>query len=347
MDHRDPNYVPEGWIKTLKNNRVTFKTMPPRLNIQSKRMLLDYQKKNQFLEADAEKLDFRRLTKIGEIAGVSDRDDSMEIDVENEDRAMEVDVELEHQTCVTKLPPDQEKVREGTMRLESKSESPVNHSDELRRASEILAQVVADSSRLELNMNFVEFREDLLSSETTDDFIDALTGNQDLCQYFAVLGKAKVLSELINLPLSSTSPLVGWPTDVKENVYCEIIKLAHNEAREVLSFLCNVIVPKDQPIGKEEVIRVADMFSTLAHTVSKKQNALAKLKSVVLQCEGLSTPGLDRLSKLKGTECSTTLSRGRHLLVELGESTFRASAKQGKSFTITCDNLNLKHQNMM
>ena len=123
MDHRDPNYVPEGWIKTLKNNRVIFKTMPPRLNIQSKRMLLDYKKKNQFFEADAEKLDFRRLTKIGEIAGVSDRDDSMEIDVDNEDRAMEVDVELEHQTCVTKLPPDQEKVREGTMRLESKSES--------------------------------------------------------------------------------------------------------------------------------------------------------------------------------------------------------------------------------
>ena len=94
------------------------------------------------------------------------------------------------------------------------------------------------------------------------------------------------------------------------------------------------------------MIRLADIFGTLAHTTSKKQNGLAKLKSVVLQKEGLGTEGMDRLARLKGVECSSTLSSGRHLLVELGESSFRARVKQGKSFSITCDNLNLKTQNM-
>ena len=98
--------------------------------------------------------------------------------------------------------------------------------------------------------------------------------------------------------------------------------MAKKEAEGVLAFLCALVVPKDQPVGKEEVVRVADLFSTLAHTVSKKQNALAKLKSIVMQAEGLTSAGLDRMSRLRGTECSATLSRGRHLLAELGESSF-------------------------
>ena len=59
-DLRDPGYVPEGWIRTLKNNRVIFKTSrPARVTIQNKRMLIDYQKTSKFLEADPEKMDFR------------------------------------------------------------------------------------------------------------------------------------------------------------------------------------------------------------------------------------------------------------------------------------------------
>ena len=60
MDKRDPNYVPDGWIKTLKNNRVIFKTPPPRIVIQGKLMLKDYQSKGRFCDVDADKLDFRQ-----------------------------------------------------------------------------------------------------------------------------------------------------------------------------------------------------------------------------------------------------------------------------------------------
>ena len=133
---------------------------------------------------------------------------------------------------------------------------------------------------------------------------------------------------------------------MKTNIYSEIIQMANNEAREVLSLISNLILPKDKPIESDDVIRVADMFGTLAHTVSRNQNALTKLKSIVLQKEGLSTSGLDRVARLKGAECGTTLSNGRHLLVELGDAFFRSRAKQRKAFTVTCDNLNLKTQNM-
>ena len=48
---------------------------------------------------------------------------------------------------------------------------------------------------------------------------------------------------MINLPLSESSPLVAWPPNVKQNVYCEILKLANTEAKEVLSFLCQIMLP--------------------------------------------------------------------------------------------------------
>ena len=60
MDKRDPNYVPDGWIKTIKNNRVTYKSPPPRVVIQGKSMLKDYQRKGRFCDVDADKLDFRQ-----------------------------------------------------------------------------------------------------------------------------------------------------------------------------------------------------------------------------------------------------------------------------------------------
>ena len=81
---------------------------------------------------------------------------------------------------------------------------------------------------------------------------------------------------------SCYGPLVGWPTSLSSNIDSEIIKLAKKEAEGVLAFLCALVVPTDLRVGKEEVVRVADLFSTLAHTVSKKQNAPAKLKSIVM-----------------------------------------------------------------
>ena len=87
------------------------------------------------------------------------------------------------------------------------------------------------------------------------------------------------------------------------------LELANTEAKEVLSFLCQIMLPKDKPFGPEDVIQVADIFRTLAHTVSRNQNGLAKLKSVQLQTEGLSTAGLDRLARLDSdSEIQDTLS---------------------------------------
>ena len=341
MDQRDEKYIPEGWTKKLRNNRVVFVT-DSKVFIQGKTMLKEYQKVGRFCEADAEKLDFRQHASAERTHG-----EMGQMEEVNVDEPMEVD---SHKATflVKRSVAEHEKgvIEEGSKRLQIDPANPVNHISELENVSKILSEVLGDSDNLEFCVDVESLQEDLAMAVTKDQFIKTLVNNPQIVKYFSVLFKARSLSEMLNLPLESSSPLVGWPPSVNENIYCEIIKLANCEAREVLSFLCNLLLPKDKPIEKDDVIRIADMFGTLAHTVSKNQNALAKLKSVVLQKEGLSSAGLDRLAKLKGAECSTTQSKGRHMLVELGEASFRSRVKQGKSFTITIDNLNLKSQNM-
>ena len=336
MDFRHSNYVPHGWVKTTKNGRIVFKTSHPnRVVIQNKKMLEDYQKQGRYHEANADKMDFRK-EKI------------VQMDVCEED-AMDIDDNEDHEIMKVKKSPaeeEREQIEFGTKMLHPNLENPLNHSKELETAGEILTEVMIESSTLEMKIDVDLFKQELASAETNDSFLEVLKNKKELYQYFSVLARSKSLSEMINLPLDPSSPLVGWPCNINENIYSEIIKLAKSEAKDVLAFLCNVIVPKDQPISQEHVVRVGDIFSTFAHSVSRNQNALSKLKSIVLQSEGLTTAGIDRIAKLKGAECSTTLSRGRHLLGELGESSFKSRIKQGKGFTITCDNLNLKQQNM-
>ena len=121
-DLRDSGYVPEGWIRTSKNNRVIFKSKPPyRITIQNKKMLTDYQKKGQFLDADAEKMDFRgglgsrNVVKVADETDGDEHEDQMDV-VGEDDDFMEVDSEPSDQRETE----EQEKgsVQLGTKRLE-------------------------------------------------------------------------------------------------------------------------------------------------------------------------------------------------------------------------------------
>ena len=83
MDLRDPNYIPDGWVKTLRNRRIVFLSpKPERVIVQGKAMLKDLQRQGRFVEVDLDRLDFRGLVaKVSEVRVLGA--------VENE--AMEVD----------------------------------------------------------------------------------------------------------------------------------------------------------------------------------------------------------------------------------------------------------------
>ena len=56
------------------------------------------------------------------------------------------------------------------------------------------------------------------------EFKEVLISNEDMYAYISDVMKSKLLSEIINLPLDSNSPLIGWPTNLKENINCETVQ---------------------------------------------------------------------------------------------------------------------------
>ena len=83
MDLRDPNYIPDGWIKTIRNKRTVFMSpKPERVIVQGKAMLKDLQRQGRFVEVDLDRIDFRGLVaQVSEarVLGAVD-DEAMEVD---------------------------------------------------------------------------------------------------------------------------------------------------------------------------------------------------------------------------------------------------------------------------
>ena len=180
MDHRDPNYLPEGWVKSLRNKRVVFLTpKPSRIVIQSRSMLSDYQSKGHFCSVDGDRLDFRS-------AGLNTSDinpTSMEV-VEMGAEEMEVDVVVD--STVSAVSQSANAVRKtaaelqndllenGTKRLQVDTKNPVNHVRELEIATDILRLAMKDSQKLAMNID-VKYMKELVMSGSDDEIVEGFS----------------------------------------------------------------------------------------------------------------------------------------------------------------------------
>ena len=66
---------------------------------------------------------------------------------------------------------------------------------------------------------------------------------------------------------SLQSPLTEFPPNVNENVYAKIISFGLRHSRGVISFLLNLLVKREQPVQEKDSVRIAFIFSIIAHTV--------------------------------------------------------------------------------
>ena len=99
----------------------------------------------------------------------------------------------------------------------------VKHNHELDKASGIIRQVLEKSENL-TNFEVQNLREKLIKTVSDGEFKEVLKSNEDMYAYISDVMKSKLLSEIINLPLDSNCPLIGWPTNLKENINCETVQ---------------------------------------------------------------------------------------------------------------------------
>ena len=75
------------------------------------------------------------------------------------------------------------------------------------------------------------------------------------------------------------------------------------------------------------VLKVVTLFSTIFYVANHKLDALAKLRSIVMQVGGLSNIGLDIMSDMGLSQCARSLSNLRDLLSDVGPAVIKQTAK--------------------
>ena len=105
------------------------------------------------------------------------------------------------------------------------------------------------------------------------------------------LEQSKIFEQLLRISTMPENPLSDFPLDINSNPYSKIVNFALEHAPDVMRLILKLSTKNEAPINETDVIRLGYMFSSLASTVSSKNNALKKMKSVSSKNNGLTNSG--------------------------------------------------------
>ena len=132
---------------------------------------------------------------------------------------------------------------------------------------------------------------------------------------------------MLKISSNPDNPLKEFPFDINRNHYSEIVDFAMEHAPDILDLVVKLSVNNEAPVSESDVIRCAYIFSTLACTVSRTNNALKKTKSVSTKNHGLTNDGLDVLANIGALETSRSVRNDRDFLASLDESILKSYAR--------------------
>ena len=140
-------------------------------------------------------------------------------------------------------------------------------------------------------------------------------------------------------------PLTEFPPDVHSNLYKTIIEFAVDHCPEVLRMLVDILVKKDEPVQEKDVLKISFIFSSLAHGISRHNNCVPKVKSLLFHSQGLTAHGQDKAALLGVTESSRSTLNITDLLAEVSDAMLHESSKTMCSQS-TIDNLDFQSNHM-
>ena len=136
-----------------------------------------------------------------------------------------------------------------------------------------------------------------------------------------------MIEQLLSLRSFPDNPLSDFPADINKNHYCDIVEFALKHAPDVLDFVVRLCVKNEDPILENDVVRCAYTFSTMACSISRKNNLLKKIKSLSLKKSGITSEGMDALSHLRIFETSRNFRKDRDFLASVSENVLESYAK--------------------
>ena len=224
-------------------------------------------------------------------------------------------------------------------KLTINKDSKVDHKKELLEVAKLL-NIVRKKDASE-NVNFEQIHNEVTECKDFESLLKVLQKNEDVRSSFSRLEQMSLFESLLGIGHSHVNgPLKIFPPDINRNLYADIIRFSLENCQGVVSLLLNLIVDREKPVTEFNVIEIAYMFSYLAHSVNRKNDAVTKVKTILLKQEGLNNDGLDICSALGVTETGRTYRKLRDFLAGISTNLMFAAASLTPHQS-TLDNLDI------
>ena len=255
--------------------------------------------------------------------------------------------EVEDLKKESKLNNERRRLENAVKKLTLDPKEKVDHHIELGKSAELLnaTRNKSDSSGIE-TVDFVALKSNLLSTKNTQEILKSLKLCPQIQVQLADLEQSKLLEQLLKISTLEDNPLTDFPLNINKNHYSQIVNFAFQHAPDVLSLIVKLTTKNEAPINEIDIVRIAQMFSSLASSVSGKNNALKKTKSVSTKNNGTTNAGLDMLAHAGLTETSRSVRNDRDLLASLADEILRSYARYAVPM-ITFDNMDICIANVM
>ena len=322
MDPPKEPFVEEpypGWLRIEKDGqRPFYKTPFPRTVLRSAAMLKDFLGKEKaagrMKEVDEKQFSFKRRHGVK----VKDAASPELLDQVQGDAASptEVGVAPDGQVLSHGEPTELLKHRTVVELLTREPDKSTNHRKLLSNTAKLVDKF---RPKIENQTDFEVFKEKLMDASDMSDIVTCLTQDEQGIEALRSSFSDLCLAEISQINVKD-GPLVEFPPSVNENVYCQVAEYGMQSCPQLISLAINLVVRKEDPVLPSDVLKIATLFSNMCYSANHDIDALVKLRSIILQVDGLSNMGLDVLSDCGLTQCSRSLSNHRDLFAEVGRA---------------------------
>jgi hypothetical protein len=223
------------------------------------------------------------------------------------------------------------KMENAVKKLTLNKDDAVDHKKVLIETAKVLESRRMNVENLDLgDLNFENIKAKVDASKNCEEIILALNSSSLIQKRLSELVQSKLLEQMLKISSLPENPLKDFPLDVNKNHYSEVINFAVEHTPDVLDLILKLSTKNEVSLAEVDVIRCACayIFSTLAVTVSRQNNALKKVKSVSTKTNGLTNNGLDVLANVGVFETSRSFRKDRDFLASLSENILQSYAQR-------------------
>ena len=192
--------------------------------------------------------------------------------------------------------------------------------------------------------NFENFKKKLSEASDMKDLVTCFTEDQLGIEALRASFADMCLAEISQINVKD-GPLVEFPPSINENVYCQIAEHGMHTCPQLISLAISLVVRKEDPVLPSYVLKIATLFSTMCFSANHDIGGLVKLRSMILQADGLTNMGLEILSDCGLAKCSRSLSNHRDLFADVGRGVMDNTAARFP-FQSIFDNCDLQQEHL-